>query len=102
MGSFFSSVSSGVLVAIVVAVFGLGTVTVRIVSGPAKQASKIGDRLIGAAWIMMILGAVLFGSHQGQFVNLGANDIYAMLGADLMGLSIFFWCAGKLSRLFFR
>lgn len=101
MADFFSSTGSSILAAVIVGALGIGTVVKVKISGRAEHSSKLGDRLIGIAWIMLIGGLILFGSHQGQFADLGKNDTYAMLGADLMGLSIPVWAAGKLSRLFF-
>jgi hypothetical protein len=102
MSDFLSSVGSGVLTAIIVAALGIsGGATVIVVTGSSRGRAKLGDRLIGTAWIMLIVGLILFGANNGQFTNLAADNVWAMLGADLMGFSIFFWCGGKLARLFF-
>jgi len=98
MGTFFSSIGSGLIVAIIVAIFGIGSITVHVIHGSTVGSPKKWKWVILTAWAMLLGGALLVGSHNGQLNNIATSDIYALLGFNLMGFSIPVWIIGKIGE----
>ncbi len=88
----------GLAVVAIAAWLGIGRSSVRIIH--STRPSKTWKRVILISWLMIIAGIYMFGSNKGTFINITANNIYAIIGLDLIGFGIIALIIGKVGHWF--
>ncbi len=93
METLIVQVLSGLIVVAIAGWLGIGRSTVRVITG--ARSTRTWKWVILISWLMIIGGLYLFGANKGQFTNISANNIYAMMGLDLLGFGIIGLGIGK-------
>ncbi len=93
METLIVQVLSGLIVVAIAGWLGIGRSTVRVITG--SRSTRKWKWVILISWLMIIGGLYLFGANKGQFTNISANSIYAMMGLNLLGFGVIGLGIGK-------
>lgn len=95
------NIVGGLIVVVIAAWLGIGSKSERVVFvGGGNSKKKWWKKFIVFAWLMIVLGIILYGANAPTTGNafLGAQmDVWGYLGLDLIGFGIIFLIIGKIS-----